>query len=81
MALDEEFTSANGSAVQRLYNKMSVDPWIVFWATRKPDSLGSSGSNFDGPPSDLAQIRQWPYFQSRVDPSTRLRRRFFTGPP
>eukprot|EP00959_Pyramimonas_sp_CCMP1952_P317761 6650418-Pyramimonas_sp.AAC.1 len=38
IALHEELKSANESAILRLYNEMSVDPWTVFWATRKQDS-------------------------------------------
>eukprot|EP00959_Pyramimonas_sp_CCMP1952_P309222 6471356-Pyramimonas_sp.AAC.1 len=38
IVLNEELKSASESAVQRLYNKLSVDPWTVFWATCKQDS-------------------------------------------
>eukprot|EP00959_Pyramimonas_sp_CCMP1952_P029395 616893-Pyramimonas_sp.AAC.1 len=59
---------------------MSVDPWLVFWATCKQNSQRNFRSNF-GPAPDLSQIKEWQYFQSNVDPSTTLIFRFHTGPP
>eukprot|EP00959_Pyramimonas_sp_CCMP1952_P260598 5448817-Pyramimonas_sp.AAC.1 len=81
IALNGELKSANESANRRLYNKMYVDPWTVFGAKCRQDSLRNFRSNFDGPPLGLAQIKERQYFQSRVDPSTTPRCRFFTGPP
>eukprot|EP00959_Pyramimonas_sp_CCMP1952_P229324 4794897-Pyramimonas_sp.AAC.1 len=80
-ALNEDLKTSNESVIQRLYNKASAGPWIVSWVTCKQDSQRNFRSNFDGPPPDLAQIKDWQYFQSHVDPSTTLRCRFYTGPP
>eukprot|EP00959_Pyramimonas_sp_CCMP1952_P019436 410624-Pyramimonas_sp.AAC.1 len=57
-ALNEELMPANESAIQRLCNRMSVDPWAVFWATCKQDSQRKFRSNYDCPPPDLAQIKE-----------------------
>eukprot|EP00959_Pyramimonas_sp_CCMP1952_P376859 7893345-Pyramimonas_sp.AAC.1 len=59
IALNEDLKSCNESVIQRLYNKMYVDPWAVFWATCKQDLRRNFISNFDGPPLDLAQIKEW----------------------
>eukprot|EP00959_Pyramimonas_sp_CCMP1952_P348172 7292743-Pyramimonas_sp.AAC.1 len=45
VVLNEELKFTKGSVAQRLYSKLYVDPWIVFWATCKPDSEGSFGGN------------------------------------
>eukprot|EP00959_Pyramimonas_sp_CCMP1952_P292789 6123393-Pyramimonas_sp.AAC.1 len=42
IALNEELMSAKEPANQRLYNRMSCDPWAVFWATCKQDSQRNS---------------------------------------
>eukprot|EP00959_Pyramimonas_sp_CCMP1952_P269458 5632942-Pyramimonas_sp.AAC.1 len=51
-ALNEEWNSANESAIQRLYNKMYVDSRTVSWTTCKQDSQRNSRSKFDGPPQN-----------------------------
>eukprot|EP00959_Pyramimonas_sp_CCMP1952_P136350 2853214-Pyramimonas_sp.AAC.2 len=68
---NEDLKTSHESVIQRLYNIMSVEPWVVFWVAWEQDSRGNFRSNFDGPPPDLSQIKEWQYSSPML---TRARR-------